>query len=97
MQEQQAKPSASDSIMPIATSRSRELFAKQAHADAGDEGEADQAGERRKAEQDRTRRAGEADMRQRVAGEGLAAQHEKNSRPSRPERDDAARRRRRCA
>ena len=38
---------------------------------------ADQARERRDAEQHRARRAGEAGMRQRMAGEGLAAQHQK--------------------
>ena len=44
-----------------------------------EESEADETGERRQAEQHRPSRAGEADMGERMAGEGLAAQDEKEA------------------
>ena len=80
-------PSASDSIMPIATSRSAS-FSPNRPMPIPATGEADEAAERRQAEQHRAGRAGEADMRQRVAGEGLAAQHEEEAdRPGENRRD----------
>ena len=65
--------------MPIATSRSASFSPNSPMPIPADEGKADKARERRQAEQDRSRRAGEADMRQRMAGEGLPAQHEEES------------------
>ena len=75
--------------MPIATSRSLSFLAEQAHADPGHHGEADEPGERRKAEQRRAGRAGETDVAERVAGEGLAAQHQEIADRARQDRRDA--------
>ncbi len=97
MQEQEAQPQRQRQHHADRHVALGELFAEQPHADAGNEGEADEAGERRKAEQHRPGRAGEADMGERMAGEGLAAQHKKEAdrRPPAPPR--CLRRRRRCA
>ena len=97
MQEQQAEPERQRQHHADRDVALGELLAEQAHGDSGDEGEADEAAERRKPEQDRPRRAGEADVRKRVAGESLAAQHEKEPDGSGENRRDRRRRRRRCA
>ena len=68
-----------------------ELLAEKSHADSAQEGEADKAGQRREAEQHRARRPGEADMRQRMAGEGLSAQHEEEADRSGEDRRHARR------
>ena len=52
------------------------------------DGEDRQAEERRQADQHRAGRAGKADMGQRVAGEGLAAQHEEIADRARDDADD---------
>ena len=50
----------------------------------------DQAPERRDADQHRAGGAGEADMRQRMAGEGLAAQHQEEADQPADHRDEPA-------
>ena len=52
----------------------------------------DQAPERRDADQHRAGGAGEADMRQRMTGEGLAAQHQEVADQAADDRDDGRRR-----
>ena len=75
--------------MPMATSRWA-LLAEQADADAGEHGEDRQAEERRQADEPGAGRAGKADMGKRVAGEGLAAQHQEVADGAGDDADDRA-------
>ena len=71
---------------------SGEPLAERAHADARRQREADHPPDRRDADQHRAGRAGEADVRERVAGEGLTAHHQKIADNPRQHRDDPRRR-----
>ena len=64
------------------------LFADQADAEAGGHGEDGEPEERREADQYRAGGAGKADMRQRVTGEGLAAQNKEIADAARDNRHD---------
>ena len=66
-----------------------QALAEHTHADAGRDGEADQPPHRSDADQHRAGRAGKADMRQRVAGEGLSAQHQEIADQPGDDRGDA--------
>ena len=52
-------------------------LAEDADADSGEDGEEGEAEERRQADEDGASGAGKADVAERMAGEGLAAQHQK--------------------
>ena len=69
--------------------RDAEALAEQPHGDAGGEREAEQAPQRREPEQRGAGRPGKADVRERVAGEGLPAQHQEIADQAGDHRDDA--------
>ena len=69
----------------------RETFAHETHADASRQRHREQPPQRRDADQDGAGRAGETDMGERVAGEGLAAQHQEIADGAGQDRDDRRR------